>query len=38
MLDGALSDSEIADTLIALADKGETADEIAGAASPCARG
>ena len=33
MLDGALSDSEIADTLIALADKGETADEIAGAAS-----
>lgn len=33
MLDGALSDSEIADTLIALANKGETADEIAGAAS-----
>lgn len=33
MLDGTLSDTEIADTLIALADKGESAEEIAGAAT-----
>ena len=32
MLDGDMVDDEIAATLVALADKGETADEIAGAA------
>jgi anthranilate phosphoribosyltransferase len=32
VLDGAMSDTEIAETLIAIADRGETADEIAGAA------
>jgi anthranilate phosphoribosyltransferase len=32
MLDGAMSDADIADTLVTLADRGETADEIAGAA------
>jgi anthranilate phosphoribosyltransferase len=32
MLDGAMSDAEIADTLVSMADRGETADEIAGAA------
>lgn len=32
MLDGAMTDADIAKTLIALADRGETADEIAGAA------
>ncbi len=33
MLDGEMSDAEIADTLIAIADRGETAAEIAGAAT-----
>jgi anthranilate phosphoribosyltransferase len=33
MLDGGLSDTEIADTLIAIAERGETADEVAGAAT-----
>jgi anthranilate phosphoribosyltransferase len=33
MLDGQMNDAEIARTLIAFADRGETADEIAGAAS-----
>jgi anthranilate phosphoribosyltransferase len=32
MLDGGMSDADIADTLVTLADRGETADEIAGAA------
>lgn len=32
MLDGALGDQEIAETLVELAERGETADEIAGAA------
>jgi anthranilate phosphoribosyltransferase len=32
MLDGAISDAEIAHTLVTMADRGETADEIAGAA------
>ncbi len=32
MLDGGISDADIADTLVTLADRGETADEIAGAA------
>lgn len=32
MLDGAMSDADIADTLITMADRGETAEEIAGAA------
>ncbi len=32
MLDGGMTDAEIRDTLIALADRGETAEEIAGAA------
>jgi anthranilate phosphoribosyltransferase len=32
MLDGSMSDAEIAETLVTLADRGETADEIAGAA------
>ncbi len=32
MLDGTLSDANIAETLLALADRGETADEITGAA------
>jgi anthranilate phosphoribosyltransferase len=33
ILDGALSDAQIADTLVEIADRGETADEIAGAAA-----
>ena len=33
MLDGRMSDAEITNTLISFADRGETADEIAGAAS-----
>jgi anthranilate phosphoribosyltransferase len=33
MLDGRMSDAEISSTLVAFADRGETADEIAGAAS-----
>jgi anthranilate phosphoribosyltransferase len=33
MLDGEMSDAEIADTLINLSNRGETADEIAGAAN-----
>ena len=32
MLDGAMSDDDIANTLVTMADRGETADEIAGAA------
>ena len=32
MLDGGMADAEIAETLVALADRGETASEIAGAA------
>jgi anthranilate phosphoribosyltransferase len=32
MLDGEMADAEIADVLVSLADKGETAEEIAGAA------
>jgi anthranilate phosphoribosyltransferase len=32
MLDGAISDADIAETLVSMADRGETADEIAGAA------
>jgi anthranilate phosphoribosyltransferase len=32
MLDGGMSDTEIAETLVTLADRGETAEEIAGAA------
>jgi anthranilate phosphoribosyltransferase len=32
MLDGAISDADIAQMLISMADRGETADEIAGAA------
>jgi anthranilate phosphoribosyltransferase len=32
MLDGGMADAEIAETLVALADRGETANEIAGAA------
>jgi anthranilate phosphoribosyltransferase len=32
MLDGAMSDAEIAETLLTMADRGETSDEIAGAA------
>jgi anthranilate phosphoribosyltransferase len=33
ILDGAMSDAEISDTLIAMAERGETADEVAGAAA-----
>jgi anthranilate phosphoribosyltransferase len=33
MLDGGMSDGEIAETLATLADRGETADEVAGAAT-----
>jgi anthranilate phosphoribosyltransferase len=33
MLDGAMSDAEITDILVTIADRGETADEIAGAAT-----
>jgi anthranilate phosphoribosyltransferase len=32
MLDGGMNDSDIAETLVSMADRGETADEIAGAA------
>ena len=39
MLDGGMADAEIAATLVDLAERGETANEIAGAArAPCGRG
>ena len=36
-LDGAMAEAEIRNTLVTLADRGETADEIAGAARAPAR-